>query len=206
MSKHLPTTRFLFVRHGQTIWNHDHRYAGSGEVALSGEAAGQIKIISKALASTHIDVIYSSPLSRCIETITPTALHHHKRILIREELRERNLGSWQGKSPEEIHLPHTGYHFPESAYNGDFRIPDAEPMEHLEMRVRSLLHELREAHPDQTVVLATHAGVIWMVQAHIVSNQPKHVVWPGNCQLTTVVTEGRHYLLDEVRDLEELAT
>jgi broad specificity phosphatase PhoE len=202
--KDLPTTRFIFVRHGQTIWNHDHRYAGSGEVALSDDAQEQIRRVSKQLTTIPIDVIYSSPLTRCIDTITPTAKYHHKRILIREELRERNLGSWQGKSPSEIHPTHGGYHFPESAYNGDFRIADAEPMDELEHRVRTLLHELREAHPNQTVALATHAGVIWMVEAHIISNPPKHILWPGNCQITTIISEGQHYLLKETLELDQL--
>lgn len=201
-----PSTRFLFVRHGQTIWNQGHRYAGSGEVPLSKESASEVAHITQCLKEVQVDAIYSSPLTRCIETITPIAKEHHRRIILREELRERNLGSWQGKAAEEIHPTHSGYHFPESAYNGDFRIPDAEPIEHLEHRVHTLLNELRDAHPDQTVVLATHAGVVWMVQNHIVSNPPRKVLWPGNCQLTTVVSESRHYVLENIQELADLPT
>jgi broad specificity phosphatase PhoE len=189
-----PTTHFLFVRHAQTVWNIEHRYAGSGEVPLAAESEGQIALLTERLRSEPIDAIYCSPLSRCLTTIRPTAEIHNLRIIKREELRERHLGKWEGHSPQEIHKTHAGYHFPLSAYDGTFRVPDAEPLEQLEHRLRSLMREMCEAHPGQRIVLATHAGVMWSLQAHIVRNTPPKLHWAGNCAVATVVSEDGHYL------------
>lgn len=201
MHSSLAPTKILMVRHGQTVWNAEQRYAGSSEVDLAPAAVPQIRALTKYLKNIPIDAIYSSPLQRCLTTVRETARNHHRRIIIREELRERNLGSWEGKAPNEIHLTHEGYHFPDSAYNGDFRIPDAEPLDHLEKRVRAVLHEVHRAHPGQTVLLATHAGIIWMVQARIVTNPPKHLVWPANASISEVVAEGRHFTLTKTKHL-----
>jgi probable phosphoglycerate mutase len=197
---HTPSTRFIFVRHAQTVWNIEHRYAGHGEVALAPQAEEQIALLTKRLEHEEIDAIYASPLTRCLTTITPTAENHHLRIIKREELRERNLGDWEGHSPREIHKNHSGYHFPVSAYDGTFRVPKAEPLDHLEMRLRNLLAELTVAHPGQRIALATHAGLIWMLQARIVQNRPHALHWAGNCAIATVVVTDGSYLLAGIEE------
>lgn len=203
---YLPSTRLLFVRHAQTVWNVEHRYAGHGEVPLAPEAKAQIALLTERLEGERIDAIYASPLTRCLHTIRPTAERHHRRIIVREELRERNLGSWEGRTPREIHKTHDGYHFPESAYDGTFRVPGAEPLDHVEERLRAIMHEVVEAHPGQHVVLATHAGLIWALQARIVQNTPRALHWAGNCAVATVVAEHGHYLLAGIEEQDSYLT
>ncbi|HSI20383.1 MAG TPA: histidine phosphatase family protein [Verrucomicrobiae bacterium] len=194
------STRIIFVRHAQTVWNKEHRYAGSGEVPLAPEAQEQIARLTERLSHERIDAIYASPLTRCLTTIMPTAEQRHLRIIKREELRERNLGDWEGHSPREIHKTHSGYHFPESAYDGSFRVPGSEPLDHLEQRLRAIIHEVVEAHPGQHIVLATHAGLIWMLQARLVQNRPHELHWAGNCAIATVVAEHGHLLLAGIEE------
>jgi broad specificity phosphatase PhoE len=203
---HAPSTRLIFVRHAQTVWNIEHRYAGSGEVPLAPESDKQIALLTKRLELERIDAIYASPLSRCLKTIAPTAERCEKRVIVREELRERNLGAWEGHTPDEIHKTHSGYHFPESAYDGTFRVPDAEPLDHLEARMRLIMREVTDAHPGQSVVMATHAGLIWMLQARIVRNRPSELHWAGNCAVATVVTERNSYLLAGIEEQDAYLT
>jgi broad specificity phosphatase PhoE len=190
-----PTT-ILLVRHAQTQWNKEQRYAGSAEVPLAAEAAEQISELSEKLQDEPISAIYSSPLSRCQLTIGPTAKSLHLPITIKEELKERNLGEWEGKSPSELSLHHGGYHFPDSAYNGEFRIPHAEPLEELEDRVRTFLHTVANRHPGETIALATHAGIIWIIQKRIITNPPAHIAWPSNCSIYRLIAEGQHFSLN----------
>jgi broad specificity phosphatase PhoE len=198
-SETLPTT-FLFVRHAQTLWNKERRYAGDSEVPLAPEADGQIAQITQRLLSEPITAIYSSPLSRCQLTVYNISQALDLEIVVRPDLKERDLGEWEGKAADELHPPtHSeAFHFPDSAYNGKFRVPGAETLEDLEHRIRGVLAQLREKHPGTTVLIATHAGVFWSIQKRIVINPPDegHTIWPGNCCIMTVKTEGHHYLLD----------
>jgi probable phosphoglycerate mutase len=190
-----PTT-FLLVRHAQTLWNREQRHTGSIEVELSEKADSQIARLTKKIISQPVAAIYSSPLSRCQITIRPTAEILKLPIHIREDLIERSLGDWEGKSPVELLPLHPGYQFPQSAYNGDFRIPKAEPLEHLEHRIRTFLQEMHLAHPGSIVVVSTHSGVIWTVLHKIVTNVPVDFFWPSNCSVSTVVSEGNHFTFE----------
>lgn len=193
-------TRLLFVRHGQTTWNAEHRYAGDSEVPLAPEATEQIARLTERLRYEPIDAIYSSPITRCLTTITPTAELHHLRIIKRLQLKERNLGDWEGQIATEIHKTHPGYRFPESAYDGTFRVPNSEPLDELEKRLRIVLHEVADAHPGQTVVMATHAGVIWTLQARILLNPPLVLHWASNCSVVTVHAERGHFTLHAIEE------
>jgi broad specificity phosphatase PhoE len=195
----LPT-RLILVRHAQTLWNLEHRYAGDSEVGLAPQSVEQIALLTKRLRHEQVDAIYASTITRCLLTIEPTAEIHHRRIIKREELRERNLGEWEGRIASEIHPAHAGYHFPESAYDGSFRVPDSEPLDELEDRIRSVLREIVEAHPGQSVVVATHAGVIWMIQARIILNPPKKLHWTMNCAVVTLEAEHGHYTLKAIEE------
>ena len=205
MTSTQPATKFLFVRHAQTVWNSEHRYAGDSEVPLAPEAIGQIAVVSQYLAKENIDAIYSSPLGRCVTTITPTAEHHRLRIIIRDDLKERNLGEWEGKTPEEIETTHGTHHFPLSAYNGEFHVPHAEPLQDLEDRLRAFMREMRESHPGQTIAVATHAGVIWALETHIVLNNRDDAVWSSNCSVTTVMSDQNHFLVLNKVTLDEMS-
>jgi len=174
-------TLFVLVRHAQTRWNREQRYAGSSEVALADESAEQIEQLTAALAKLQFEAVYSSPLSRCQLTIAPVAKQHKLPVIIRPDLKERTLGDWEGKAAGELELHHDGYRFPISAYDGSFRIPGAEPLDALEHRIRTTLHELAEAHPGQTVLVATHGGLMYTLLKHLISNPPSKLEWPGNC-------------------------
>jgi broad specificity phosphatase PhoE len=190
-----PTT-ILFVRHAQTVWNLDQRHTGSSEVALSPQADRQIATLTRSLLPESIEAIYTSPLSRCQLTIKPLSEIIGKQAVIRPDLQERHLGTWEGQSPKELLPLHPGYHFPESAYNGDFHIPGAEPLEDLEQRIRLFVQEMQTRHPGKTIVVSTHSGVIWTLQHRIVNNPPETWLWPSNCSVTRIRYDGRHFILE----------
>ena len=193
---HSNPTTFLLVRHAETIWNHEHRHAGSMEVPLSHDAERQIARLTKKLVHKPIKAIYSSPLTRCQITIHPVAEIYDLKVIIRPDIMERDLGKWEQKTLEELLPTHPGYEFPKSAYTGDYHIPEAETLEDMEHRVRKFLHEAHEAHPGQHIVAATHSGVIWMIVNRIVTNPPSDFQWPSNCSICTITTEGNHYLFE----------
>ena len=60
----------LWIRHGMTAANKEHRYLGTTDEPLSTE--GQHRLISqwktKEELLLHVDKVYSSPMKRCLET------------------------------------------------------------------------------------------------------------------------------------------
>lgn len=96
-------TKIYFVRHGSIKSNKLKIYAGWGEEELDEEGIDQARKVGRLLSDRNIDVIYTSPIRRAIQTaeITSTFLNVSK-IRIEEALKEMKLGPWEGLSENEI--------------------------------------------------------------------------------------------------------
>jgi broad specificity phosphatase PhoE len=86
--------RLYLVRHGRTAGN-QVRYVGWGDEPLDDVGRDQVRALADELASASIDVVYSSSLSRAVDTARPLAESHGAPLQIRDGLREINYGEYQ---------------------------------------------------------------------------------------------------------------
>jgi len=89
----------IFLRHAETDWNRERRYQGRTDTDLSEAGKLQPAHWIKYLPSSP-SFVWSSPLARARQTAE--ALYPGREILIHPGLAEMNLGSWEGKTAEEI--------------------------------------------------------------------------------------------------------
>lgn len=87
--------RLLLIRHGQTGGN-KQRYVGWEDVPLDETGVAQARTVAELLAGERIDALYSSPLSRAVDTARPLAAARGLTIQVRAELKEIDYGSYQG--------------------------------------------------------------------------------------------------------------
>ena len=84
-------TKLIFLRHGESEYNRIKKYAGQLDVPLSEVGKQQAIIAGSYIAKNYkIDEIYSSNLSRAIETAQPIANAIH----IDKRLSELDSGVW----------------------------------------------------------------------------------------------------------------
>lgn len=97
--------RIFLIRHGKTEWNGE-RYLGWEDVPLNEVGKKQADAIEHALESERVDVIYSSPLTRAVETIGSFAQKRGIPVYTAEDLRELHYGRWQGscKSKHKLNV------------------------------------------------------------------------------------------------------
>ena len=90
---------FYCFRHGQTDWNKEGKFQGCG-IDLSLNEIGR----NQALDIPHfpIDIIYSSPLKRALETAEIYNKNLGVQIIIEPGLKELNYGDWAGITKEQI--------------------------------------------------------------------------------------------------------
>jgi 2,3-bisphosphoglycerate-dependent phosphoglycerate mutase len=86
--------RLYLVRHGRTAGN-TVRYVGWGDEPLDDVGREQAHALAAQLADEPIDVVYSSPLSRALDTARPLAEAHGAPLHVREELKEIDYGAYQ---------------------------------------------------------------------------------------------------------------
>lgn len=184
-------TRLTLVRHAKHAWQVERRLAGHAEVPLAAEAQAQVgELTHKLRAEGPFNLIYSSPLKRCISTIAPYARHAKLAIHEIPALRERDLGSWEGRAFEDVRV--TG--LPHAAYDGSVHIPGAEPLADVRERMHDFLGHVLRHHAGERILVSTHAGVLYAFQKYLVANPPTHPYWIENAEFVHIVHDGNRWL------------
>lgn len=95
-------TTIILVRHGQSNTNLEQRFTGQGHAVLTELGQKQADCTALYLDSFPIDVIYSSDLTRSMQTAEATAKRHGLPVIPNEKLREINAGLWEGRPYAEL--------------------------------------------------------------------------------------------------------
>jgi alpha-ribazole phosphatase/probable phosphoglycerate mutase len=106
-------TKIYLIRHGETEGAETKRYKGHIDVPLSENGIEQIKRLAEYLsaevqkrgsaeAAYELSAIYTSDLSRAVKSAELIAKPHGIKPMVLPELRERNFGTWEGMSFDEI--------------------------------------------------------------------------------------------------------
>jgi len=96
------TTELYLVRHGQTLWNREKRMQGHLDSPLTEKGIMQASKLSERINDIAFDKIFASPSNRAYRTAEILKMDRPLDIIKRDELREINLGDWEGKKISEI--------------------------------------------------------------------------------------------------------
>jgi alpha-ribazole phosphatase len=154
--------KLLLARHGETDWNLARRYQSYSDISLNQNGIQQAHSLAKRLSKEKIDIIYSSDLSRAIETANYISQEHEPAPAIRCDSRWRELsfGKWEGLNLTEIQAqwqPEADAWYADPVNVSPL---EGETIQQLSERVRSAWDELKSKHKDETVLLVSHGGVI----------------------------------------------
>jgi probable phosphoglycerate mutase len=92
----------VLLRHGQTIWNAEHRFQGQSDIPLDETGEAQAERSARLLAALSPDLIVSSDLVRAMSTAAPLAALTGLTVTLDKGLRERFGGAWEGLTDTEI--------------------------------------------------------------------------------------------------------
>lgn len=191
--------RLIFVRHGQTQYNAVNRYQGQSDAVLSSLGRLQAECTGERLRQEDVAAIYSSDLSRALDTAKVIARHHNLPVSLDARLRECSFGDWEGLTVQQI-----VDRFPDqyAAYRRDsvaFRAPNGERLEELQTRVVESVNSIVEHHSsDENIVVVTHGGPIKAFFCHALGTTlyTFRVIRLDNCSITVFAlqNDGRWFL------------
>jgi probable phosphoglycerate mutase len=156
-------TRLLLVRHGATDATEEGRFSGSSGAELSEEGRWQVARLGERLAQQDITRIYTSPLSRALDTASIIASHCRLEPVTRDGLREIGHGHWEGLQREEVER-----RFPEeyAAWEADpftFAPKGGESGVTVLARALPVIREVVTAHPDEQLLIVSHKATLRLV-------------------------------------------
>ena len=152
-------TTFLLLRHAHSTANDSGILAGQiPGISLSAIGKRQSTHLLRALVDQKIDRIVSSPMDRCLETISETATARRKRIFIDRAFIEMNYGTWSGRALKELRRERAWKSVQKSP--STFTFPQGESFTSAARRIERGLSTLAKKHPKDTILVVTHGDVI----------------------------------------------
>ncbi len=180
--------KLFLIRHGETTANLNHIYAGQSDVKLTDLGRKQAESIQPILAPFHFDKVYSSDLSRAIDTqmLALPGIVGEQTPLIREF----DVGSLVGLPfSEAANLPIT------QEGGRDYSTVGGENGEMVCARVRKFL-DMLEADPHDYVAAFAHNGVILsMMQLVLGTNYNRSAMQSKNCAIHVFEFDGTTWRL-----------
>jgi broad specificity phosphatase PhoE len=149
-------TRLHLVRHGATQLTAENRFSGSVGVELSDEGRAQVARLAERLAEHPIAAVYTSPLSRTVETAKILSRPHSLDAIHRDGLREIGHGRWEGLTRQEV----------EERFPGEYETWEADPFTFAPVGGESGVAVLARALPVIREIVLAHEGQEVMVVSH----------------------------------------
>ena len=155
--------RVFVVRHGETEWVRERRFAGSRDIPLTEVGRDQCAAVARALSGTAVAAVYASPLERARASAEVIAQPHGLPVRIVPAFSEMSFGSWEGLTRDEVRARYpdawaqwrSAPHLLEPA--GGETVPG------VAARVNAGIAALQEAHDSQTIVLVSHGVVARLI-------------------------------------------
>jgi probable phosphoglycerate mutase len=159
------TTQILFIRHGETDWNRIKRIQGHIDIPLATTGIAQARRLAQRLAKeakqgARLDAIYSSDLQRAEQTAQPIGDALGLPLQLRENLRERSYGAFQGHDSDEIALRFPDEYAQWQTRDPGFAPPEGESQRVFYHRIVHAIEPLVAAHPGGRIACVTHGGVL----------------------------------------------
>ncbi len=163
----IPGRDFVFVRHGETDWNREHRVQGSQGAPLNAAGHEQAKALARQLWEVPLQVVYSSTLPRALETASYVAGPHGVGIKTDARLNEIHHGDWEGLAEEA--LPDLDLYRRWREDPSSCELPGAEPLEAVRRRAVEAMREIAAQHaPEEGLVaVVSHQIVLALLKCYI---------------------------------------
>ena len=188
-------TEFLLVRHGETDWNVERRFQGHADPGLNEVGRAQARALADELAGAGLDAIYTSDLARARETAEIVAARTGVRVVPLAELREIDVGEWEGLTWPEIEE-----RFPDGVrrwHEAGHGWTSGETHEQLERRVLQALRSIASDHPKARLLVVGHGGTVRTLRAFVerrtVSESRRASRPIGNCEVFRIRVENGEF-------------
>lgn len=171
--------KIYLVRHGESQWNLENRLQGSQDSALTKKGIEDLYMLRKYFVKKkiHFHKIYSSDSKRAMESAKILNLKREVEIKKAPALKEMNVGSWQGKTWEEIKrkypLAYKNYWYSPDLYEAK---DGGEDFHNVEERAVNFIEDLFQEDGEENILIVSHGVTIKSI-VNYYQNKLIHEFW-----------------------------
>lgn len=187
---------FYIFRHGETDYNKEKRWQGSGiDAELNENGKKQAEKLIESLVGKDVQIIYSSGLRRAIKTAEIVAAELGVETRIITDLHEGNLGQTEGMLKTEVAEKYPEIYnlwYDEKVDHWDIAFPSGETKRQIFNRMHKVLESL--LHTKENVIgIASHGAAIRYLLLGLGYRTGKM----ENCQMFHLVYEDGNWRLED---------
>jgi alpha-ribazole phosphatase len=153
-----PKTRIYLIRHGEVAGSGAPRYNGHADVPLSEHGVAQYHRLKERFAEARISACYTSDLSRCVIGAEILGRHLGVEPVRERNLRELNIGIWEGKSWAELMEEYPLEWQARLADIVNYRVPQGENLMDLQGRIMPVIDGIVARHRGEEALVVAHGG------------------------------------------------
>lgn len=140
------------VRHGETIWNVEHKVQGITDIPLTEKGMKEAEELQELISTLNIDVVISSPLIRARET-AKILVDFKLPINTDDRIKERDWGMNEGALIDSVDR----WDCWDVVLNT--KVQNIECVQDFMYRVSDFIEEIKIKHKDKNVLIVTHSAV-----------------------------------------------
>jgi broad specificity phosphatase PhoE len=165
--------KITFISHGETIHTQENRFSESEKhPPLTENGQEEVEKVCEYIKKRGIknDKIYSSPATRCIQTVNPVSKVFKQDFEVLNVLHTRKCGTLKGKTFESVLKNH-----PEElqAFLSD-NVEGGESLQDFNNRVNTEIQQIIEKNLGSRIIIVTYPSVIQSVVAHTLNVPPEN--------------------------------
>jgi broad specificity phosphatase PhoE len=169
----MTLTRLLLVRHGATAATEEDRFSGSTGAELSEQGRWQAAQLGERLSQQNITAIYSSPLSRALDTARIIGGHCRVEPVTRDGLREISHGRWEGMKREDVEREFAAEYAAWEADPFTFAPAGGESGVAVLARALPVMRDIVTAHVGRQVLVVSHKATLRLVLSSFLAFDPR---------------------------------
>ena len=163
---------FYFVRHGETEWNVKKKIQGKTDIPLNERGRKQAECLAKELKAKyekeefHVVRAYTSPQLRAADTAQTVANALGIECIALEELREMDLGEWEGSDWDTIKVTYGETYYYWNEHRRYTHTPGGENYDEVLARTLNALEEIL-ARETEDVLVVSHSAVLMALRCYL---------------------------------------
>jgi probable phosphoglycerate mutase len=156
--------RLYLIRHAVTAETGKRLSSADPAIPLSPEGTAMAKELAQQLSQLELAAVYSSPTTRCRQTVAPLAASHGLRVRTVKDLEEADYGTWLGRPLRSAYRLKAWSRL--MASPARFRFPEGETLREVQARAVAAVERLALQHKNEAIAAGSHADVIRVVLAN----------------------------------------
>jgi broad specificity phosphatase PhoE len=189
-------TRILFVRHAEAEGNFKREFHGWTDSVITPKGHLQAQKIADRLIEEQIDVIYSSSLTRTMQTAKYISDIKGLSIIKTDKLKEINGGDWEARPWDELPAKWKDEYDTWENQPHIHKMPNGETMQEFSDRLVKEVEKIVSENEGKNICIVTHGTAIRVLMCHfhdVEFCKLIEIAWQDNTALTIIEKEGLSY-------------